>query len=498
MMDSADRPQCPLPLSAGTQLVHRYVALGPPFVTPMPPEGVAAAPHLLHLDAAAIAAVGLDPASLDHDGFLRILTGSADVAGAAPFASVYAGHQFGHFVPQLGDGRALTIAELTSAHAGPWELQLKGAGRTPYSRFGDGRAVMRSTIREYLASAYMRAIGMPTTLALALAATGEGVSREQLEPGAVLLRAAPSHIRFGYFEFFHYRGEPENVRRLGDFVLQHVYPELADTPDPFRAMFGEIVRRTATLMALWQATGFTHGVMNTDNMSICGLTIDYGPYGFLDRYNPAFVPNHTDRGGRYAFGQQPLAGHWNLRALAAGMSSILPISVAAEILETYAAEFDAAFYAAMRDRLALSVDDPEAEEILRRLFRAMRLGAADYSATLRALGTLGDPAEARAYSRHFGAEGQPDAAQFLAMYAPRAQEAGHRARIEAANPRFVLRNWVAEDVIRAVEDRGDLSVLARAHAAASSPFNPSADELVERWLVPPPPDKAGIALSCSS
>ncbi len=288
----------------------------------------------------------------------------------------YSGHQFGAWAGRLGDGRALLIAQIRNPKGDLWDIQLKGSGLTPYSRFGDGRAVMRSTIREYLASEAVAGLGIPTSRALSIIATGETVSRERLEPGAILTRLAQSHIRFGHFEHFHHAGKFERVRLLADHVIGEYFPEFVGD---HAGWFGEVVKRTAELMAEWQAAGFAHGVMNTDNMSILGITLDYGPYGFLDAYDPDFICNHSDETGRYAFSNQPGIGLWNLRALALALSSLIESDRLVEKLETYESHFVTRFRALMRAKLGLVREEKDDNDLIRSLLVLMAHARADYT-----------------------------------------------------------------------------------------------------------------------
>ncbi len=276
-------------------------------VQPTPLQDV----HLVSVSERAAALLELDPHSIRVNGAVACLSGSAEWPGTEPVAMCYAGHQFGHYVPQLGDGRAMILGEVVNDAGERWELQLKGAGLTPFSRDGDGRAVLRSTIREYLCSEAMHGLGIPTTRALCMFNSAEEVYRERIESGALLVRMAPSHVRFGSFEVFFYRQQYAALKDLADYVIDHDYPQLREQPQPYLALLTEVVERTARLMAQWQLVGFAHGVMNTDNMSILGLTLDYGPFGFLDAYDPGFICNHSDYRGRYAFDQQPSIGLWN-------------------------------------------------------------------------------------------------------------------------------------------------------------------------------------------
>ncbi|HEX4273654.1 MAG TPA: YdiU family protein, partial [Rhizomicrobium sp.] len=338
----------------GLALENHFARLPGEFYTAMPAERVGQSPQLIHANPAAAALIDLDPAAFDDPQFSEIVSGHRPLAGFAPLAMVYAGHQFGVWAGQLGDGRALLIGQVRNEAGELWDIQLKGAGKTPYSRFGDGRAVMRSSIREYLCSEAMASLGIPTSRALALVATGETVWREQPEPGAVLTRLARSHVRFGHFEHFHYQGRHEQVRLLADHVIGEYFQGFAGD---HAAWYGAVVRRTAHMIAQWQAVGFAHGVMNTDNMSILGLTLDYGPFGFLDAYDPNFICNHTDEMGRYSFINQPPVAHWNLRALAVALSSLIPSEKLVAALDTFETYFAEKYRTLMRAKLGLVRED---------------------------------------------------------------------------------------------------------------------------------------------
>ncbi|MBD5635123.1 MAG: YdiU family protein, partial [Candidatus Eremiobacteraeota bacterium] len=318
-----------------------YARLGPSYVerrdpTPLPePFAIAFNP-----DVAAL--IGLEADQAVRPEFLRIAAGCARFGQVEPFAAVYAGHQFGSYNPRLGDGRAITLGEVETPSGERFEWQVKGAGMTAFSRFADGRAVLRSTIREYLCSEAMAALGIPTTRALAIAGSEAPVYRETPETAAVLTRVAPTHLRFGTFEYFHHTQQTDAVRALADYTIERFFPQIADVADDgerYASFLREVVERTARTIAQWQSVGFAHGVMNTDNMSILGLTLDYGPFGFLDAYDSGFICNHTDEGGRYAFDRQPSIGLWNCNALAAALSSLVSQSDAANALAAYPTAF---------------------------------------------------------------------------------------------------------------------------------------------------------------
>ncbi len=289
-----------------------FLKPGEEFLSEVKPTPFKSESKLIHFNKSAARLLDLKEGVEHEKSFTDIFSGKQPIQNAKPFAMLYAGHQFGHFNPQLGDGRAIIIAEVLNKEKMKWELQLKGSGLTPYSRDGDGRAVLRSTIREYLCSEAMHGLGIPTTRALSIIGSDDEVYRENIERGAILTRLAPSHIRFGSFEVFYYRQQYDQIRTLADYVLKHYYPELMTEKNPYLALLTEVIKRTAKLISLWQSVGFAHGVMNSDNMSILGLTLDYGPYGFLAGYQPGYICNHSDHQGRYAFDQQLVEDLLNL------------------------------------------------------------------------------------------------------------------------------------------------------------------------------------------
>ncbi|HEX9742877.1 MAG TPA: YdiU family protein, partial [Nitrospiraceae bacterium] len=280
-------------------------------------------PHLVSFNPDAAALLDLDPDEAKRPEFAGVFGGQLLIPGSEPVAMLYSGHQFGIYAGQLGDGRAILLGEVRNGRGEKWDLHLKGAGQTPFSRDGDGRAVLRSTIREYLCGEAMHGLGIPTTRSLCIVAGDEVVPRERPEAGAMLLRMAPTHVRFGSFQAFFARRQPEHVQRLADYVIAQSYPYLGSAPDRYPRFFHEVAVRTARLIARWQAVGWAHGVMNSDNMSIIGLTLDYGPFGFLDAYDPAFICNHSDHHGRYSFRNQPDIGYFNLRCLGQALSSLV-------------------------------------------------------------------------------------------------------------------------------------------------------------------------------
>ena len=450
-------------------------------------------PRLLHLNQGLLRELGLD--GIGEADWLACCGLGQPLPGMQPVAQVYAGHQFGGYSPRLGDGRALLLGEQQAPDGQRWDLHLKGAGKTPFSRFGDGRAVLRSSIREYLASEALHALGIPTTRALVLVGSDEPVYREQVESGATVLRTAPSHLRFGHFEYFAWSGQGEKIPALINYLLRHHFPELESGAE----LFAEVVRRTARLIAKWQAAGFCHGVMNTDNMSLLGLTLDYGPYGFIDAYVPDFVCNHSDPGGRYALDQQPAVGYWNLQKLAQALADQVDGEALAAALAQYEHQLMLHYSELMRARLGLETWEDEDPALFRQLFQLLAAHRVDYHLFLRRLGELtaqgGWPAALLALL--------PDPApwqEWLEAYRARlvregSQDAARKVRMDAVNPKYVLRNALAQQAIDAAET-GNMAPFERLFAALQHPFDEQPE--YEDLATPGPQWYCGGELSCSS
>jgi len=464
-------------------------------------------PHLVCLSPGAAGLIDLEEAALRHPKSLAALSGMSLPAKADPVAALYAGHQFGHWVPQLGDGRAILIGEVTNAGGERWELQLKGAGLTPYSRDGDGRAVLRSSIREYLGSEAMHGLGIPTTRALALFGSNEEVCRERIETGAMLVRMAPSHLRFGSFEVFFHRGQYGHLVTLADYLIDHHYPGLREASAPYLALLDAVVEGTARLIARWQLVGFAHGVMNTDNMSMLGLTLDYGPFAFMDAYEPGFVCNHSDYRGRYAFDRQPAVGLWNLTCLAQAMLPLLDPSdgeAAAEqaraVLARYQPTFDAAYADGLRAKLGLREVRPGDLELAGDLLGRMARNGVDYTNLFRALGAVraGD-AGGDGSARDLFID-RTDFDHWAALYRARLageglDDAGRSAAMDRVNPRYVLRNYLAQQAIDAAERR-DYREIEALHRVLSHPYEDQPG--CERYAAEPPDWGRRLQVSCSS
>jgi uncharacterized protein YdiU (UPF0061 family) len=468
-----------------------YTRLSP---TPLPD------PYLVAFNPAAADLIGLAPAEAERAEFAEIFCGNRLLPGFDPLAAVYAGHQFGVFVPQLGDGRAILLGETVGAK-GRWDLQLKGAGKTPYSRMGDGRAVLRSSIREYLASEAMHAMGVPTTRALAIVGGDEAVMRENIETAAVLTRMAPSHVRFGSFELFSSRRQHEHVGTLADYVIDQHYPLLREAREPRLGLLREVISRTAKLIAQWQAVGFCHGVMNTDNMSILGLTIDYGPYGFMEGFDWGHICNHSDDAGRYAYNMQPRIAHWNLYCLAQALLPLVDAEEAEAALAEYEAQFEQNYFQLMHAKLGLDTVQPDDAALLQDTLKLLHESRADYTTFFRRLGNFDSaPGAVNVPLRDLIVD-RDEFAAWAGRYRVRlAQEAGTNAerkpRMDRVNPKYVLRNYLAETAIRKAVDERDYSEIDRLMRLLAHPYDEQAT--MQAYAEPAPQWASSLAVSCSS
>ncbi|KAJ3029158.1 hypothetical protein HDV00_009714 [Rhizophlyctis rosea] len=477
------------------------------FWSPVAPEELPN-PVLLSTSPSVLNLLNIDKTEVTTDKFLSTFSGNQLLIGTQPWSHAYGGHQFGYYANQLGDGRAISLAQIQTPSNRIQELQLKGAGRTPFSRHGDGLAVLRSSIREYLASELMHCLGVPTSRALSLIASPLPVHRETLEPAAIVTRVAPTWIRFGSFELHYYRKQPENVKLLADYVIRHHYPHLLTSSDPshphwniYARFFQAVTHRTAEMIAHWQSVGFCHGVMNTDNMSILGITIDYGPFAFLDAYDPAFICNHSDDEGRYAFDQQPGVAKWNLGKLGETLVALLGAKEGAakeetleeflqadlvgegkkvleEVLEECDGVFQGKFDELMGRKLGLtSIIPTDSATVIQPLLDLLALTQVDYTNFFRTLSTTPLdsltstilPTLLAAYDARPtpAAESKSQITErwttWLASYTHRLStipqpESTRLAQMRQTNPKNVLRNWVAQDIIERVSQDPRLTV----------------------------------------
>jgi uncharacterized protein YdiU (UPF0061 family) len=470
---------------------HYYSRVRP---TPLP------APYLVSFNASAARLIDLNSDEAQRPDFAEHFSGNRLPPDAEPLAMLYAGHQFGQFVPQLGDGRAIMLGEIRN-HAGEhWEVQLKGSGVTPYSRRGDGRAVLRSSIREYLCSEAMHALGIPTSRALCIVGSAEPVYRETAETAAVLTRLAPTHVRFGSFEVFAYRGQQENIAALADFVIAHHYPEFADATDKYRLFLLAVTQRTAKLMAQWQAVGFCHGVMNTDNMSILGLTLDYGPFGFMETFDPGYICNHSDPQGRYAYDQQPQVGLWNLACLAHALSKLVDEVARAEILESYAPTYHQHYLSLMAAKLGLSDESIEDFPLIEAWLELLQRNRMDFTLSFRSLSDFNTASD---MDNHVLRDQFMDRATFdtwandyrARLLSENSKDSERKVRMDAVNPKYVLRNHLAQQAIEQAERR-DYSEIDSLLALLSKPYDEQPE--MQRYAEPPPESARHIVVSCSS
>ncbi|MDH4572756.1 protein adenylyltransferase SelO [Salinicola acroporae] len=451
--------------------------------------------RLLDISPAGAARLGLEVDDIDRDRLTALMSGERLLDGMEPLAQKYTGHQFGTYNPALGDGRGLLLGEAMTPQ-GPIDLHLKGAGQTPYSRFGDGRAVLRSSIREYLAGEAMTGLKIPTTQALAVAINGEKVMRERVEPGATLLRLAESHVRFGHFEWLYQQQRVEDLERLMRHVIDRHRSDLAQEEAPLEALFQDVVTRTAELVARWQAYGFVHAVMNTDNMSILGLTLDYGPYAFMDRFVSDLTPNHTDASGRYAFDQQPGVALWNLTVLGQSLTPLIEVARLREILDSYEPTLQAAYAILMRGRLGLETEQEIDGELIDEWLDLLERSRADFHRSFRALSDR-DVVGGLSLAEEVDS---PALGAWLERYHQRlaCEHRGETERLAAmrrVNPLYVLRTHLAQQVIEAAEE-GDTRPLATFRELLSSPFNRRPG--MEIWAEAPAASAPPVCLSCSS
>lgn len=505
-------------------LPRSYASLGDAFFSRLPATPIPA-PYLVGFSAETARLLGWPADAADDPALIEYFAGnlSRDLATEAlPIATVYSGHQFGVWAGQLGDGRALTLGEIE--HLGTrFEVQLKGAGLTPYSRMGDGRAVLRSSIREFLASEALHALGVPTTRALCVIGSALPIRRETVESAAVVTRIATSFVRFGHFEHFYARKRPDLLQQLADHVIERLYPACRNASDPYLALLEAVTLRTADLVAHWQAVGFCHGVMNTDNMSIAGLTIDYGPYGFLDGFDAGHICNHSDSSGRYAYDQQPQSAYWNLFCLAQGLLPLIggkqgalrdaedsqaseaAIAAAQNALEPFKERYTSQYQSRLRAKFGLGTQQDGDDALMQRLFGLMQACHADFTLTFRRLSKLsrdagGDPALDNGPVRDLFLD-RPGFDAWAADYRARLQSEGmddvqRAAAMNQVNPKYILRNHLAEQAIRQAQNK-DFSEVERLLLVLRHPFAEQTDAEAAYGGLPPDWAQA-LEVSCSS
>jgi len=478
---------------------HTYARLperlhAPVVLTPV------AAPALVKLNVPLAEWLGLNPALLASPEGVAMLAGNIVPEGATPIAMAYAGHQFGHFSPALGDGRAMLLGEVVRPDGARFDVQLKGSGPTVFSRRGDGRAALGPVLREYIVAEAMHALGIPTTRALAAVTTGEDVFRETALPGAVLTRVASSHIRVGTFQYFAARRDIESLRALADHAIARHDPGAAHQANPYRALYAGVVARQAVLVARWMLVGFIHGVMNTDNCTISGETIDYGPCAFMDAYDPATVFSSIDHGGRYAYANQPKILHWNLARLAEAMLPLLDdnedaaLEWAKDAIGAFAGIFEAAYLGGLAEKIGLGIADAElAQDLLAR----MAENGADFTLTFRRLADAAEGEAADATLRALFADGESfDAWAMRWRMRIAEQPPGIAARMRAQNPAFIPRNHLVEEAIVAATERQDFAPFETLLKVLARPFDDQPEH--PRHALPPRAEERVLATFCGT
>jgi uncharacterized protein YdiU (UPF0061 family) len=485
---------------------NTYARLPERFYARLDPAPVAA-PRLIRLNVELARTLGLDPDALASARGVEILAGNRVAEGAEPLALAYAGHQFGSFVPQLGDGRAILLGEVMARDGARYDIQLKGSGPTPFSRGGDGRAALGPVLREYIVSEAMAALGVPTTRALAAVTTGEPVLRETALPGAVLTRVAASHLRVGTFQYFAARGDTDGIRRLADYAIARHYPEAALAKQPYRALLDGVIARQAHLVAQWMLVGFIHGVMNTDNTSISGETIDYGPCAFMETYDPATVFSSIDHQGRYAYANQPLAAHWNLMRLAEALLPVLEqetgseeaaLASAIEALAAFEPHFEAARNAGLRRKLGLFTEREGDAGLAEELLERMSANRADFTLTFRRLCDAAAAPEGDGGVRALFAD--PDAYDsWASAWRRRLHEEPEQARaaaMRAVNPAFIPRNHLVAAALDAAVLRQDLQPFEELLDVVSRPYEDRPN--LERYAAPARPEECVRQTFCGT
>ncbi|MFZ6730408.1 protein adenylyltransferase SelO [Undibacterium sp. Ji42W] len=457
-------------------------------------------PYLVAASNEVAAQLNLDQSSLNSPEFLNYFSGNQLVPGSKPLAAVYSGHQFGVWAGQLGDGRALLLGDIS--HAGRHlEIQLKGAGMTPYSRMGDGRAVLRSSIREFLCSEAMAALNIPTSRALCVIGSDQMVFRETPETCAVVARVAPSFVRFGSFEHWYYNDRMDDLRQLADYVIQHSYPELQAENNPYQALLSNVTTRTAGLMAQWQAVGFMHGVMNTDNMSIIGQTLDYGPFGFMEAYDEKHICNHTDQQGRYSYRMQPAIGNWNCQALAQALSPLIgSVDDTNAALSHYPAVYRQKWTELMHQKFGLKKDHEADLDLFAGFFTLLQSNHADFTLSFRHLSKLSNHKSTNDELLRDLFLDRDSLDTWLLDYRARlameqSNEQTRQTSMLSVNPKYILRNYLAQQAIEKAQQK-DFSEIMKLLSILENPYDEQEEH--DDYASLPPDWAKHLEVSCSS
>ncbi len=486
-------------LSSGLKFENSFSNLGSVFYTMNSPT-MLSNPYMICISDKACNLINLISEDLSEKELIDIFTGNAIHSTSKPLAAVYSGHQFGQWAGQLGDGRAILLGNISSSN-GTWEIQLKGAGLTPYSRRGDGRAVLRSSIREFLCSEAMFGLNIPTTRALCITGSKDKVYRETVETASVVTRMAPTFIRFGSFEHFYYKQDLENLKILIDYTIKDFYPELKENENPYKALLSEVIKRTAEMIAHWQSVGFMHGVMNTDNMSILGLTLDYGPFGFMEAFNQGHICNHSDDQGRYSYVNQPYIGHWNCRALAQALLPFIgTVEEVQEILAEYLPVFKSKYDDLIHLKLGLETKYPEDQKLFDTLFSIMQQSSVDFTLFFRRLGDFKiDEFDLNNSIRDLFTD-RLAFDDWSVQYRRRlkleeSDDEVRKIKMNAVNPKFILRNYLLQIAIEKAQN-DDFTEVNKLLKIMETPFDEQPEH--EEYANLPPDWAIGIEVSCSS
>ncbi|MBU2711986.1 protein adenylyltransferase SelO [Zooshikella harenae] len=463
-------------------------------ITPTPLESN----HLVSFNPSAATLIDLSSDEQHCSEFISAFSGTSPLARMDPIAMVYSGHQFGSYNPQLGDGRGLLLGEVLNKKQERWDIHLKGAGLTPFSRDGDGRAVLRSTIREYLCSEALHHLGIPSTRGLCIFGSNEPVYREKIESGASLIRLAQSHIRFGTFEYFYYTQQHDALKTLADYTIQRHFHDALEQPNPYIYFFQQVIQKTAELIAKWQAAGFAHGVMNTDNMSIIGETFDFGPFGFLDNFDAAYICNHSDYQGRYAFNQQPSIAYWNCSCLGQALLPLAPAEDIKTVLNQFPEYFFQCYDNLIRKKLGLFEEKNTDKILITELFQLLQDQQPDYTLFFRYLSDYKPNKKHKKLSGLFNDTAQFDA--WIAHYTTRllTEKVNEQQRInimKSVNPKYILRNYLAQIAIEKAEQK-DFSEIDKLLKILSTPYDEQPEN--EEYAKQAPAWSKTIQVSCSS
>ena len=486
-------------------LSNSFAKLGADFLQEKLPDPVSK-PYLIDSNPSAIKLIGLKPTEIKRNEFLEYFSGNRLLSNSKPLAMAYSGHQFGSYNPRLGDGRGLLLGEVQDKNNNTLDIHLKGCGPTRFSRGFDGRATLRASIREYLGGEAVHGLGIPTTRSLAVIGTGELVHREVPEPGAILVRLTDSHVRFGSFQFLHFNNKAEKVTALVNYIIERHYPTIQNDSDKYRILLRHVVNRTAKLIALWQANGFIHGVMNTDNMTITGATFDYGPFGFMDHFNPNFTPNHSDPNGRYAYGKQPEIGYWNLSKFAETLKHLVDSQFIAEELTNYQPTYNDYYRKLMGQKLGLEIFDSEFKELVNKLFQLLYNNSIDYSIFFRHLSDM-----PRNFPKTLKQKFKDPQAldSWLSMYVRLIEREDpslntRTGKMNSINPKFILRNYLLQDATDKALKESDFSEVERLRILLEDPYKDRPELFSkygiesEHYAAETPPSSIEMQLSCSA